>query len=137
MAKKVKVFIDSNVWFSAFYKKGVCSQLLNKLNNKKFEVVISQLVLEEIVINVKNKLPSVLPLVYSFFQEYPVTIVRNPAANEFNKYFGLADKKDLPILISALKYGCNYFITGNIRDFKVEEIRKKHSLKIITPGKAF
>lgn len=136
MAKRVKVFIDSNVWFSAFYKKGVCSQLLENLNNKKFEVVISRFVLEEIVINIKNKLPSVLSLVYNFFQEYTVTVVKNPTIDELKNYLSLADKKDLPILVSALNYKCNYFITGNIKDFEAEKIKKKYGLRILIPKKA-
>lgn len=41
MAERVKVFIDSNVWFSAFYKKGSIPGLLEKLDNKGYEVVIS------------------------------------------------------------------------------------------------
>jgi len=135
MDRKVKVFVDSNVWFSAFYKKGVASQLLEKLNNKKCQVVISQLVLEEIIVNIKKKLPSVLRLVYNFFQEYPVTIIKNPSLKELKNHLNSAHKKDLPILVSALNYKCGYFITGNIKDFKTEIIRKKYGLKILTPKK--
>lgn len=130
---KVKLFIDSNVWFSAFYKKGVASQLLEKLNNKKYEIVISQLVLEEIIVNIKKKLPSVLRLVYNFFQHYPVTIIKNPSLKELKDYPNLAQKKDLPILVSALNYKCGFFISGNIKDFKAEKIRKKYRLIILTP----
>lgn len=135
MAKKIKVFIDSNVWFSAFYKKGLISELLEKLNNEKYEVLISQLVLEEIIVNIKDKLPSILSLVYNFFQEYPVTIVKNSSMDELKNHFDLADKKDLPILTSALNYKCNYFITGNIKDFEVGKIKKKYGLKVLTPRK--
>ena len=48
MAKKTRVFVDSNIWFSAFYKKGKASELLEKLISEKYTVVISELVLEEI-----------------------------------------------------------------------------------------
>lgn len=136
MARKAKVFIDSNVWFSAFYREGVASQLLEKLNSKKYEVIISKLVLQEIIINTKKKLPSILPSVYDFFQQYPITIIKNPSLKQLKKYHNLAHKKDLPILTCALNYKCNYFITGSIKDFKEEKIRKKYGLKILIPRKA-
>lgn len=136
MARKIKVFIDSNVWFSSFYKEGVASRLVKKLNTKRYEVVISQLVLEEVVINIKKKLPSVLPLVYDFLQQYPITVIKDPSSKTLGKYIGLADKKDLPILTSALEYQCDYFVTGNIKDFKVNQVGKKYGLKILNPGEA-
>lgn len=136
MAKKPKVFIDSNVWFSAFYKEGVASRLLKKLDDEKYEVVISQLVLEEIVVNIKKKLPSVLPLVHDFLRQYPITVIKNPSSGTLRRFIGLADKKDLPILVSALKYQCDYFVTGNIKDFKTSRIRKKHGLEISIPREA-
>jgi predicted nucleic acid-binding protein len=37
--KKLRVFIDSNVWFSAFYKKGIASDLIDKLLQKKLEKI--------------------------------------------------------------------------------------------------
>ena len=135
MAKKVKVFVDSNVWFSAFYKKGVASRLLEKLANKKYEVVISQLVLEEVAINIKKKLPSILPLVHNFFQQYPTVVIKNLSLKALKKHASLADKKDLPILTSALNYKCGYFVTGNIKDFEIGKIKKKCGLKILNPRK--
>lgn len=136
MVHRSKVFIDSNVWFSAFYKKGGTSQLIEKLFQEKFEIIISEIVLEEIVRNIKNKLSKILPSVYRFFQEYPITIIKNPTLKKVKTFSPLADKKDLPILISAVNYKCNFFITGNTKDFKVLKIEQKYNLKILTPKKA-
>jgi len=132
--KKIKVFVDNNVWFSVFYKKGVASNLINRLLQEEFEVIISELVLEEIIRNIENKLPKVFSLVGKFFQEYPITIVRNPNIKEQpQKYIGLAQKKDLPILASALNYKCNFFVTGNKRDFKIFLIKKRYHLLVLNP----
>ena len=49
------VFIDSNIWFSAIYKAGNCSQLLQTLSQNKWEIVISELVLREILRNIEVK----------------------------------------------------------------------------------
>lgn len=136
MAKNLRVFIDSNIWFSAIYKKGNTSNLLEKLTDKKFKVVISELVLEEIVRNVSKKLPKALPQTDKLLKTYPLTVVKNPPDTQIKQRSGLADKKDTPILGSAIIYKCHYFITGNIKDFKAAKIKKEHGLKVLTAKEA-
>lgn len=131
MIKPIKIFVDSNVWFSAFYKEGNASRLIKQLMNDRYEVVISKLVLDEVVLNIKRKLPSIEDKVRDFFQQYPITIIKNPKLRDFKIYANFAQKKDLPILVSALNYKCNYFVTGNIKDFSVKKVQA-HSLEIIT-----
>lgn len=130
---RTKVFVDSNVWFSAFYKKGVASDLIETLLQKDYEIVVSELVLEEIVRNIKNKVPLALSLVHQFFQEYSLTVVKDPRVDEIQKYVSLAQSKDLPILASALNYQCRFFITGNKKDFQINSIKKQYHLSILTP----
>lgn len=131
--KRIKVFIDSNIWFSAFYKKSIASNLIDRLFQKKLEIVVSESVLEEIVRNIGEKLPVVLPLVYRFFQEYPITVIKNPKIEQLPEFTGLAQRKDLPILVSALNYRCDFFVTGNKKDFKISRIKKRHHLLILNP----
>jgi len=132
--KNKKIFIDSNVWFSAFYKKGVCSNLIETLYKLNFEIVICELVLEEILKNIKEKIPEALPLVIEYLKIIKPTVVKNPKKEVVLKYKNLASLKDIPILISAFEYQCQYFITGNIKDFKVKLIEKELNLKIIKPA---
>lgn len=131
--KKTKVFVDSNVWFSGFYKKGVASGLITQLLQRRFEIVISELVLEEIVRNIGKKLPAALSLIYQFFREYPVMVLKNPTKRQLQKFTGLAQKKDLPILVSALDYHCQFLVTGNKKDFQADSIRKQFCLLVLTP----
>lgn len=131
--KKLRVFIDSNVWFSAFYKKGIASDLIGKLLQKKLEVVVSELVLEEIMRNIGKKLPTTLSLVYRSFQEYPITVIKNPKIGQLQKFAGLVQRKDLPILVSALNYRCDFLVTGNKKDFKTSQIKKQYHLLILNP----
>jgi len=132
--KDKKIFIDSNVWFSAFYKKGVCSDLIELLHKLNLEIVVSELVLEEILTNIKEKIPDALPLVIEYLKLIKPTVVKNPKKEEILKYKNLASLKDLPILISAFKYQCQYFISGNTKDFKINLIQKKFNLKILKPA---
>lgn len=131
--EKIKVFIDSNVWFSAFYKKGVASGLISELLHGEFEIVVSELVLEEMIRNIGKKLPTALSSVSQFFQECPVTVIKNPRVKQLRKFTGLAQRKDLPILISALNYQCNFFVTGNKKDFRISKIKTQHHLLVLNP----
>lgn len=131
--KKLRVFIDSNVWFSAFYKEGICSRLLRLLSDSSHEIVISEQVLEEIIKNIQEKIPQALTLVIQYMDTVKPTVAKNPSRPLLPRYNKLADKKDLPILISAIEYRCDYFITGNIKDFKIQQ-GSKTTLKIYTPS---
>ena|SRR3990167_739639 len=132
--KKSRVFIDSNIWFSAFYKKGVCSELLSYLHKTSWEMVICELVLEEIVRNIKEKIPQALALVIEYFNSVKPTVAKNPLKYEIPAYKGLASIHDLPILISAIDYKCAYFITGNTKDFRSSRIKERFGLQIMAPS---
>lgn len=132
MGKKIKVFVDTNIWFSAFYKKGPASELLEKLISEKYMVTISELVLKEILANIKEKLPLKTELVRGFLLSYPLTIVKNPSPLEIRNYQNLEEKKDLPILISAINYQCHYLVTGNLKDFQIKKIESRYHLKIVS-----
>lgn len=131
---KTTVFIDSNIWFSAFYKEGVCSKLLRKLTDSSCEIIVSELVLEETIRNIKQKIPDVLSSAVAYLDKIKPTVVKNPKLTKLRQYHDLTNKKDLPILVSALEYKCKFFITGNIKDFKVGEIKKKTGLRILKPS---
>lgn len=131
---KSVIFIDSNVWFSAFYKKGVCSKLLNIIESSGWQVCVSELVLEEVIKNIQLKIPSALSFFIDYLKEYKIIILKNPPTTHLLQYGDLAEKHDLPILISAIDYKCTYFITGNIKDFKVNQIKNKLRLKVIMPS---
>lgn len=132
--EKSKVFIDSNVWFSAIWGSSLIKKLLVKLV-RSHAVYVSELVLEEVVRNVKKKLPKELEELKEFIVTYPLKVVKDPGVKEVGNLKGLADWKDLPILAAADKVDCEWLITGNIKDFKVKEIENKLGIKVVTPRK--
>lgn len=132
--KKTCVFIDSNIWFSAFYKKGTCSTILRELTNSSWEMVISEQVLEEVIRNIKEKIPAALPVVIAYFDSIKPTVVKNPSNHARNRYAGLAEPHDVAILAAAVDYGCQYFLTGNTKDFKEKHIKEEVDLQIIVPS---
>ena len=128
----MRVFLDTNVWFSAFYGSDNCRNIVELYAQKKIEAVVSRLVVRELTQNLGDKHPQGLKLVAGFFSKFPPEMVDDCFEID-GKLKNLADFKDLPILLSAYSARVEYFVTGNIRDFAIEKIFDKLKIKVITP----
>lgn len=133
MELKNKVFVDSNIWFSIFWGSVELKKIINRLA-RDWEVYVSEQVLVEVIRNIKQKLPKELSKVNDFFSTYPVQVVKDPGKLEVKRLVGLADLKDLPLLAGAIRVNCDWFLTGNIKDFKVKAIKHKFKLLVISPS---
>lgn len=129
----MKAFIDTNVWFSAFYGSANCQAILVDYTKGKFEAIISRTVVRELTKNLGNKFPKGLDLVGKFLALYPPEMVESVAEVSLSLR-GLADAKDLPILQEAYNAKVKYFVTGNIKDFDVVMIKKKLNIQVISPS---
>lgn len=106
----MKVFLDANVIFSLAWKE-------NSGLNKLFEIKNTQYVTSKYAqIEVERNLNNA-------DQKLRLgNIIKNieviTAATSFEKIANITLKeKDLPILNAAIKYQCEYLITGDFRDF--------------------
>lgn len=129
----MRAFLDTNVWFSAFYGSVNCQSILTLYVQGKYEAIISRTVVRELTKNLGNKFPKGLDLVGKFLATYPLEMVET--AKELDSSIkGLADVKDLPILQEALNSKTDYLVTGNIKDFDVDKIKKKLGIQVISPA---
>ena len=133
--KTIRIFIDSNIWFSSFYGSENCQKLIHAHQEEKIIAVVSDLVIGEIVRNVKKKLPHHFDNLKYFLLNTPPEIVPNPKTIP-KKLINLASPKDLPIFVSAIMAKVDYFVTGNIKDFSVKKLEKITGVKILTPKEA-
>jgi putative PIN family toxin of toxin-antitoxin system len=132
--KKLKIFIDSNVFISGLYwEKGAPGVIINDYILGKIDIVISQRVLNEVIIVLKEKLPSILPLLQKFLLSYPPEIIKDSIPQDVAKWKGILNKNDADILESAISCVPDYFITGDKHFFENPLITKKSGLKIIKP----
>ena len=127
-----KIFLGSNIWFSAFYHSQNCEKLIKAYKNKRVRVVISQQVLEESTRNIREKIPHQLSSFQNLILNNPPEIVTDPDTIP-PKIKNLISDEDQPIFISAIMAKVNYFITGNIKDFHVKKLEKITGIKILTP----
>lgn len=130
-----RVFLDSNVWFSALYGSANCEKIIRAHIQETITAVISPQVLKESVRNLKEKIPHKLSVFQKLFFSYPPVIVPDPESINAD-IKDLVDPKDRPILMAAMLSGVDYFITGNIADFQRNKQKKIGNITILTPKEA-
>ncbi len=131
----LKIFADTNIWFSAVYGSSHCQKLVAAHLDHKINLVVSQQVLKELIKNLQKKIPEALPTLEEIFLSRLPEIVSDPEKIN-SRIKRLINKKDQAIFVSALQAKVKYFVTGNIKDFKVKELEKLTDIKIITPQEA-
>jgi predicted nucleic acid-binding protein len=119
-AGKPRVFVDADVLFagSASPSKHSASLIVLRLAELTLiEALTSEQVIAEAERNLATKLPMVLPT-FRLIVSRCLQVVPNPQLADLQPYAGLADRKDLPILVAALREECQWLVTYNIRHFQ-------------------
>lgn len=127
-----RVFVDTNVWFSAFYGSKNSEKILQAHIEGRIKSVISQEVLEELVRNIKQKVPDALGPLQKFLENSPPEVVRT-SEKVPRAFKSLIHPKDQIIFNSAQKGKTSIFVTGNVKDFDREKLYKLTKIKILTP----
>lgn len=117
--EKVTVFLDSNVLFSVAWtgREKSRSAILFELQSLGFvRLFISRLVLEETMSNLRGKRPEAIP----FFEELSgeVEVVPDLVVEGEDRRLKELPENDRVILSTAVAQGMDFFLTGNIRDFR-------------------
>ncbi len=134
---KSRVFLDSSVLVSALLSsRGGSFYILNQLRDE-FEFLINDYVFEETlgVLNEKFTIREDLKdKLFLLMGLTPIKILKSPHSDELKTLSNIINKKDAPILVSALKYS-HYFLTLD-NDFFAEPVikfSKKKKLSILKP----
>ena len=130
-----KVFIDTNVWFSAFYGSRNAEKLIKAHIEGKIKAVISQQVLEELVRNVEKKIPKAKDPLKDLLEAAPPSIIKDSLkiSKAVGKWVNIKDQK---IFQTAVNAKVDIFVTGNIKDFSAANLEKEFGIKILSPKKA-
>lgn len=130
--EKLKVFLDSNVIFSAAYsgREKSRSYLFFELQNLNIiKIYISNLVKFESVHNIKIKKPEKLDFLNELLSKADI-IEDLDVYYEFTKTL---PENDRIILSSAVYHNIDFFITGNTKDFLTFYNKKLKNTLILTP----
>lgn len=126
------VFIDTNVWFSAFYGSPNSEKVVKAHIEGKIQAVVCRQVLRELVSNINKKIPRAMVLLKKLMEFAPPMVVDNTnfVSPLVTKY---VHRKDQIIFQSAINSRSELFVTGNVKHFTAKHISK---IKIVTPKEA-
>ncbi|MEK6725894.1 MAG: PIN domain-containing protein [Deltaproteobacteria bacterium] len=137
MAKKVRVFLDSNVILSGLLSdKGSPRVILDLLclNLPFLKGVTGRYNVIEIERNLEKKLPAALPVYKEYLPKLSLDIVPIPSEDEVKKLSGHTSEKDIPVLASALKGRADFLVTGDKKDFAGLMMKGTYPFRIMTPS---
>ncbi|HHT9124512.1 MAG TPA: PIN domain-containing protein [Candidatus Brocadiia bacterium] len=136
--RHVKVFLDSNVILSGLLSdKGAPRVLLDilSLGLPFLSGATGEYNMMEIERNLNTKLPKALPVFKTYFPTIRLKLLPLPNRKSVDTIAQWINAKDAPVLASALSWHADYLITGNIKDFDTQMLRKAGlSIKIVSPA---
>lgn len=115
-----RLFVDADVLFAgaaAPSVHGASLVILRMAEITLIEALVSDQVITEAKRNLSAKIPDALPA-FELLVNRSLSIVPDPASNDLEPYIGLADPKDLPVLVTAIREKCPWLVTFNVRDFR-------------------
>ncbi len=129
---KPRVFIDADVLFAGAAspsEHGASLVILRMAEITLIDAVASQQVISEAERNLTAKIPDALP-VYRLLVSRCLRMVPDPEPQDLSRWVGLADDKDLPILVAALREQCSWLVSHNVRHFQPGHA----SIAVLRPG---
>ena len=130
-----KIFIDSSVLIAACISKtGSARQLIVSSFKSKHEIYISNLVFEETMHNLSDKVPAVVPVFRLLQTNFPFRRSK-PSKKLILKVSKSIEWKDAPIVAAAIEIKADYLVTFDKKHLlsKKDIIKNKYHLKVITP----
>lgn len=117
---KPRLFVDADALFAGAaspQEYGASLVILRLAEITLLDAFTSYQAVTEAERNLAKKLPDALPA-FQLIVQRCLTVIPTPTAEALRPLTGLADRKDLPILVAALQAKCPYLATFNIRHFQ-------------------
>ena len=117
---KPRIFVDADVLFAGAAspsEHGASLLVLRMAEITLLEALTSEQVIAEAERNLAEKLPRTLPA-FRLIVSRCLRVVPDPSPTDLQPYRGLADPADLPILVAALREGCPWLVTFNVRHYQ-------------------
>lgn len=117
---KPRVFVDADVIFAGAAspsEHGASLVILRMAEITLIDALTSRQAMTEAERNLSTKLPDALTT-FRFLADRCLHVVPDPRPEDLTSHTGIADHKDLPILVAALREGCHWLVTFNVGDFQ-------------------
>ena len=116
---KPRVFMDADMLFAGSAgptEQGASLIVLRLAELTLIEAITTHQVIQECEGNLAEKMSSDLPA-FRLLVNRCLRVVLNPSEKEIAPYTDLANPKDLPILVTALREACPWLVTFNVRHY--------------------
>lgn len=143
LCEKLKIGVGDVLEFSlkdsapvAKPKKAAALEALRRIQEafKRSGIVVSQLVLEEVLDVLENRMPAAL----SDFREVMLNslpeVIESPAGEEIKRWGNVINIRDAPILASAVAARPDCLVAGD-RHFFAPRVARESGLRIVTPSR--
>ncbi|MEK7159895.1 MAG: PIN domain-containing protein [Patescibacteria group bacterium] len=129
----MRIFVDSDVIISSFMSQsGAAYFLLNTNSIRLFISSLSKKELEIVVIRLDIRNDMLTTLIKNNL-EVVILLESLPKIKESFKQYVL-DENDAHILAGAKAAKADFLITYNVKDFKIDKIKKDLNILTLTPG---
>lgn len=112
----MRVMLDTNIFISMiFFPSDQTKELARRLT-ENHQIIVCDYVIEELRLVVERKFPTKGRFLDRFFMELPFELVYTPRVLDMDKIPEIRDKKDTPILATAILENVDVLLTGD-KDF--------------------
>ena len=118
--RKPRLFVDADVLFAGAAgpsEHGASLLLLRMAEITLIEALTAQQAIAEAERSLGEKLPQALPT-FRLLVNRCLRVVPDPSPADLRPHIGLAHAEDLPILVAALREGCPWLVTLNVRHYQ-------------------
>ena len=130
-----RIFVDSNVLISGIFSpEGAPAKILYLHTSGRVTIVVSQLILTETVLTLREKKPDALSALNAFLTNSPPEIVINPSIDQVKKWTDYLHFEDAAIFAAAISSDPEYFVTGDKHFHSTLSLAEKSVLQIVTPA---
>src|SRR5437867_9340876 len=130
---QTSVFVDTNVLFSALHSPtGTPARLIDLSVDGRFQIIVSQRILTELIRTTEAKLPLELANLSNMLMGAALRVVSNPPRDAVDALLNKVNPQDAPILAAALAAQADYLVTGD-RIFLREARKAQIAIAVLSP----
>jgi len=133
VAQKIKVFVDSDVIISSQISNlGAAYFLLNKTDLKLYMSNLSLIELMDVTKKLKIETSRLVSFVKKRFNQVNLEEDFKELKRQFNDYTN--DPEDIHVVAGAALAGVDFLLTYNMKDYKIDKIKKDLNLICLAPA---
>jgi putative PIN family toxin of toxin-antitoxin system len=113
--------LDTNIFISMIFFPSTQTRELAKRLTDNHQIIVCDYVIAELRLVTDRKFPAKREFLDRFFLELPFTLVYTPKVLNLSEFPEVRDRKDSPILATAIMEEVDVFVTGD-KDFLVLDV---------------